>query len=231
MQIFRKLGRGEVYPFTLSCTFPFFSGMYGGRAGKQGDQYKAYAETVHHANIRIAILGQVRARAVMPHVGRPFVPLMRKLFLRWVPKVLSSVAEKLRKFPRKETVNSMWHSEAIDYPSAKKQLEDLRSELLAQQGEGEGPSRAVSGSYVLASSAGKGGTGTSKGLSPVKRQRPVLATAKPAAAPVAIDLTGCSQDDAPAEPKRAKVIPESSSKGKGKQPVAVRKPTEVIELD
>jgi len=60
------------------------------------EKYADYAEQVTHANIRISLIMQLKLQRV-PLVCKPFLPLMRRIFLRNFEELVSLVTNKLQK--------------------------------------------------------------------------------------------------------------------------------------
>jgi len=180
------------------------------RAGGKGkgkgnrDKYVLYAETVQHANLRF-LVNQVRG--TLPQVGKPFLFLMRSLFLSYFPALEQVLARKQRERPQRERVVAIWNTEDVDYAARRRELSQLKRDL-EERGSGRGSGGAAASAAAVAVAPGVLGVAPSpqhqqqQQLPKKRKEVPSLAgpstsgRAAPSAsvAPVVVDLTGESPE-------------------------------------
>jgi len=180
------------------------------RAGGKGKGkgYALYRETVQHANLRLGIYNQVKLKETLPQVGKPFLFLMRSLFLSYFPALEQVLARKQRERPQRERVVAIWNTEDVDYAARRRELSQLKRDL-EERGSGRGSGGpAAAAAAAVAVAPGVLGAAPSpqhqhqQQLPKKRKEVPCLAgpstsgRAAPSAsvAPVVVDLTGESPE-------------------------------------
>jgi len=121
-----------------------------GRYGRGETQYKQYKETVEHGTLRI-MLSSIKGH--IPAVGKAFLPLMQRQFLRRYREIIRFAVKKSQEQPQPKCIpqHPYQHAEKVDYKARIADLKKMRSELLAKMGQGT--SGAVAGGSGQAAQA------------------------------------------------------------------------------